>query len=1310
MNIKNWNSKPLLAAAFVAVGTGYLAHADYSSTVLSQGPVGYWRLNETLQPQNTTTAANLGALGASANGIYTNYTSGGLPGPFAGSTATSFDGVSQRVETPWVAGLNGTSFSVEVWASPTSVPAFGYIISSGDMASPRRGWYLAQDDGSTFGVGSTYVVRFFNANGTTPSVQYTAPCTNAPGTWVHLVLTYDGAVGSLYMNGTLMSSAAAAYLPPLTAPFTVGCRSSISQFWPGKAAEVAMYTTALSAARVAAHYNAGMTTPGSYQSTVQADAPVAYYRYTESGAPPAANLGSRGASANGAYIYDTTAGGTGPSAPPYTGFEAANKAPTFSGLGGVVRVPALNLATNTVTISGWFKPNGGQPLGAGLVLCGAGTSASGFTMDRIDGGLSLGYVWAGNDYGIAWSRDMGLPPLVDNTWNYAALVVEPTKATIYVCDSVNYAGFTGVANTYNVNHASQPFSATTVMAAEAGSTVKNYKGAMDEIAIFNRSLSAGELYTQYGSAVGGVPVRIFTDLQGPTDVVALGDPIVLTVDAGGTPPLSFQWRRDGTNLTTTTSGQLSIISADTGTSTYDVVISNGSGSQQSQPVFPTVVTPTQPTLLASEGFQNRTLYPKATLRLSVAAGGGGLKYQWYKNAGPISGATASTYVITSVTNSDAGNYSVRVTNSIGLLSNGPVTITIPTYTTNSYEAAIVSSAPEGWWRLGEPAGSTYLVDGMGRHDGYYTNGNGTVPPVTLGVTGALIGNPNTAATISPTYKGVGVVPYSSALNPDKFTVEIWAKTPQQSSTLYALSSAWTNGGWSWYTSGGYWTGNNAPIQNYGATNAVIPNVWTHLVMTYDVTRVSGGTLYPYQYFVNGYGDAGYIWTGPTRSTGPVYIGGHGVSQVTFPDGLFDGQVDEVAIYPRVLPQAEILAHFNARGVEVFAPSFSKTPLPQSVTSGKSVTFSAAVAASTTQPYTIQWYKSGVPISGATSTSISVANVTMSDSADYMIRVANAVGTNSATAHLTVLAQTSYANVTGGNVLHLRFDGNANDSSGRGNNGTPSISPAPAFLAGIIGTQSLNYTTTTNGTVVGTTSYVQLGAPADLQFGTTTSFTIGLWVKTPIGGLDGDVPFIGNATNSMNNRGWDLGPSYWKGGWQFCFNDGVNNVDVNGADNSINDGAWHHFLVSVDRTAKLAKGYFDGVLMSAVDITALGSVDNNGAPIVIGQDPTLLYPEASSVTLDDLSVWTRALTAVEVAQIESAGRIGGRSFDTTGPTSVSLTVTPAGSNLILNWATGTLLQSDTLGAGAVWTPVPSVTAPTATIPVGTGNKYYRVWVQ
>ncbi len=1301
-------TKILLAgAALVTFIASPLARADYASTVLSQEPQAYYRLNETLQPPTSFTAGNSGTMGASANGTYVGFPTRGLTGPFTGSKAIGLDGVGSYVNTPWVAGLNTTTnMTLELWVNPNEVPKFAYVASSAQIVSPRTGWYLAQDDGSTFAVGSVYLFRTFINSGTTPGVSVYAPV-NPAGTWLHLVITYDEATSTakMYTNGVLAMSATGPHVPNASGPTTIGCRSTLNFFWPGKAAEVAIYTNALSAGQISTHYSTANTTPANYASTVLADNPAQYQRYLEAIDPPAANASSLGSALNGLYIYDAKPGVIGPATPTYSGLEAANKATAFANGGGVVRIPPLNLNTNTVTISCWVNATNLQQTGASLVTHGSAANACGLTIDQISGGLGLGYVWNGNAY-LGWSptADGGLPQLPDSAWAYAALVIRPASAELYVCDANNFGNFASVTNTFGVSHASQAFASATLVGAAAGYTApaRTLNGAVDEVTIFKRALSAGELYTQYATAVGGVKPRIFADLQGPVGDVAAGDPIVLTVDAGGTSDLTFTWHKaGGGTIATTTNGVLTIASSVLGDAgTYDVTISNAAGSADSQTAVVTVITPSTPAITGLEGYRNRTLYLGATLRLAVAGTGGGLKYQWYKNASPIASATSSVYSVGVTNTSQTGSFSVSVTNSVGSTTSGlPVLITIPNMATNSYEGVVISSGPEAWWRLDEAPGSTNLFDGMGRHDGIYTNLLGNSPPVALGVPGALVGDTNTGATFSGD-QGVGVIPYSPAFSPAKFTIEGWVRTTVTTDpNLSPFSSTYGTSGLAWETSpAGEWrpvgNGSSAPLKDNGQTNAVvIYNAWTHLVMAYDSSIVG----FPWIYAINGYrATTSWSGTGPNLA-GPFIIGGHGVSAAVIADLFWNGQVDEVAIYQRVLSNAEIAAHYAARGVEILPPTFGGPLLSQTVVTGKSLTFSTTVFG--TAPV-LSWYK-GTPLASAplaTGTNALTFNPTaLGDSGNYSLVASNSAGSATNTVSLTVISSTGYANVTNNLVLHLKFDGDTTDSSGRGNNATAVNSPT--FVAGTVGSGAFHVNTDIANSI---SNYATLGAttPTDLAFGASGNFSAAYWIRLPAGTLPGDLPVLSSAANSYGGPGITLAPSYQRGGWSWS----LNSVGLYGAANSINDGNWHCVITTFDRTSN-ALTYLDGVLVNSYAIAAAGNVDQPGS-MNIGQGSTGNYSESGAMDIDDLGVWGRVLTALDAAQIESAGRVG-RSFDTVAPVLPTLSISHSGGSVVLTYTVGTLVESaDPTVPKDAWIPVAGAGSPWAVTPSGV-KMYYSV---
>ena len=99
---------------------------------------------------------------------------------------------------------------------------------------------------------------------------------------------------------------------------------------------------------------------------------------------------------------------------------------------------------------------------------------------------------------------------------------------------------------------------------------------------------------------------------------------------------------------------------------FTFTITNGTGSV------------TAPTILTQP--QSQTNYVGDTANFMVTASGTApLNYQWQFNGAPISGATASNYALPNVQTSNAGTYSVVVTNTAGTVtsSNAALTVLVP---------------------------------------------------------------------------------------------------------------------------------------------------------------------------------------------------------------------------------------------------------------------------------------------------------------------------------------------------------------------------------------------------------------------------------------------------------------------------------------------------------------------------------------------------------------------------------------------------------------------------------------------------------
>lgn len=232
----------------------------YESAVIVDGPVGYWRLGE----------AAGDAIDHSGNGHdaqYVDVLTGnrdvtGALHALQDDGAVRLTDSSDRVTTGEVAaltsGLNaGNAFTLEVWArlsiqdgSNTSRGLIQAFDAAGNLAFRlyRRG---------TRTLGSVNVQLRSSAGDEIaqfPSESYDA------FDWQHHVVTFDGSDVRLYRNGALVDVAVLDVdLDMATAEVVFGHypdEASTTFRWVGDLDEVAIYPTALSAARVAEHYEA----------------------------------------------------------------------------------------------------------------------------------------------------------------------------------------------------------------------------------------------------------------------------------------------------------------------------------------------------------------------------------------------------------------------------------------------------------------------------------------------------------------------------------------------------------------------------------------------------------------------------------------------------------------------------------------------------------------------------------------------------------------------------------------------------------------------------------------------------------------------------------------------------------------------------------------------------------------------------------------------------------------------------------------------------------------------------------------------
>ncbi|HND60968.1 MAG TPA: immunoglobulin domain-containing protein [Opitutaceae bacterium] len=148
------------------------------------------------------------------------------------------------------------------------------------------------------------------------------------------------------------------------------------------------------------------------------------------------------------------------------------------------------------------------------------------------------------------------------------------------------------------------------------------------------------------------------------------------VGARGAQPLSYQWRKDGVNLSSGTASVLTLTSAQVSDSgSYTVVVTNSLGSATSSAASLTVNATVLPTITGLPTSLNIPYGGAFTFSPSIS-GVPTPTLQWYKDGEAIPSATYSTYTRVGLTQADGGSYTLVAKNLAGTTTSVPVVVTV----------------------------------------------------------------------------------------------------------------------------------------------------------------------------------------------------------------------------------------------------------------------------------------------------------------------------------------------------------------------------------------------------------------------------------------------------------------------------------------------------------------------------------------------------------------------------------------------------------------------------------------------------------
>ncbi len=823
-------------------------------------------------------------------------------------------------------------------------------------------------------------------------------------------------------------------------------------------------------------------------------------------------------------------------------------------------------------------------------------------------------------------------------------------------------------------------------------------------------------------------------------------PVTFSVVAQGSGTLTYQWEFNGQSISGATGSSYTINSvqpSDAGL--YDVVVANRDGPTTSATAKLTVVTNAQ--ILTQPISQAADVGDTITL-ISDYRGGRPIGSYWTLNGAPIPNSATngivSTLTLSSVTTNASGIYRLIITNSFGMLTSGVAQVTVVGGSiTNGLVAHLTFD------------GNFNDTSGRGNNGAYAFNGTSGDPnPVFIpGKIGQAFEFTTLADGTKMDYATLGYPTDLQFGDSNAVSISLWVNYTNQSDDLPFISNKdWNssgNRGWGIFaqSAGDFrvnFTGPNGGSDklDYHPTRTLRDGNWHNVVLS--IARAAGshaGFACTYvdgvQVSTNVMVTAGSIDTGDlpftneqgpngtplatSQSTWAVNIGQDGTGVYHDQGSAYNiaGHIDDVGIWRRALSFKEANAIYTAGQagkdlsqavvVAIIPPSISADPVSQIVSPGANVSFS--VTATGTTPFTYQWQKNGSPLGGATDSSLTLSAVAADAAGAYAAVVSNPAG--SATSHVAQLVVFT-GPVTQNLVAHLKFDGDYHDASGSGTDG--SAVGTPSFEAGLVG-QAVHVTSAgTPANNPSPNSYVTLGNPAQLKFG-TNDFSIAFWAK--VMSQNDDKPFIANKDwGAGGNPGWVLATEGDGMKWNFR-DDQSSRRDSPHVAPQLENGSWHHVAVAFQRGIS-GFIYVDGQLVNSTKMApdsgkVVGSADTTLA-VNIGQDGTGLYTDdtgaaAVDMLVDDLGIWGRVITPQEAAAIYSAGQAGKDLSQATVVISrPRLSVSVSGGNITISWAgspTVRLQQASNLSA-PIWQDVPgTVGASSVTLPLSANAAFFKL---
>lgn len=333
----------------------------------------------------------------------------------------------------------------------------------------------------------------------------------------------------------------------------------------------------------------------------------------------------------------------------------------FDGSSGYVSIPdsqSLDTFVTNITIELWIKVNQTTPNADWRGIVTKGNSS--WRLQGVQGANTINFAANGLNTDLSCNKNIN-----DESWHHVAAVYDGTNIYLYVdglLDASKPATGLIVQNQDAVYLGANPESPNPYY----------FNGLLDEVALYNRAISAQEIQNIYAAGTNGkCQFSLSIASQPKSTTNNLGDNVAFQVASTNEIPLTYQWFFDNSLIPNATNNSLTISGVQQSNyGDYYVVVSGNRSKVDSQvaSLFEMATITSQPMNVVS------TYGSSATLTIGAVGYPAINFYQWSLNGTNLTGANSNSISINKITLANTGNYQVLVSNAISSVTSSVATL------------------------------------------------------------------------------------------------------------------------------------------------------------------------------------------------------------------------------------------------------------------------------------------------------------------------------------------------------------------------------------------------------------------------------------------------------------------------------------------------------------------------------------------------------------------------------------------------------------------------------------------------------------